>query len=75
MPKLGMLRAEKLIKVAKKLGFIHVATHGSHYIMRRPSDGRHLSIPIHKGRDLGRGITKSIIADMDLSVDEFLKLF
>lgn len=74
MPKLPVLRARDLIKVAKKQGFVYEVTHGSHYIFRRPTDGENLSIPVHKGKTLGRGITKSLIKRMGLTDDQFLKL-
>lgn len=74
MPKLPILKARDLMKVAKKKGFVYEITHGSHFIFRRPTDGKHLSIPSHKGNDLGRGITKSLIKTMGLSDEEFIKL-
>lgn len=74
MPKLPILKARDLMKVAKKTGFIYETTQGSHFIFRRPADGKLLSIPSHKGKDLGRGITKSLIKIMDLSDKDFIKL-
>lgn len=74
MPRLLILRARDLMKVAKKSGFVYEITHGSHFIFRRSTDGKMISIPSHKGKDLGRGITRAIIKDMGLTVDEFLKL-
>jgi len=74
MPKLPILKARDIMKVAKKNGFVYEITQGSHFIFRRPTDGKLLSIPSHKGKDLGRGITKSLIKIMGLSDDEFVKL-
>lgn len=74
MPRLPILKARDLMKVAKQLGFIYEVTHGSHFIFRRPTDGKMLSVPSHKGKDLGRGITYAIIKQMDLTVNEFQKL-
>jgi len=74
MPKIPILKARDLMKVAKKQGFVYEITQGSHFIFRRSADGKHLSIPSHKGKDLGRGITKSLIKTMSLSEEEFLKL-
>lgn len=53
MSKLSILRARDLIKVAKKQGFVYEVTHDSHYIFRRPTDGKNLSIPVHKGKTHG----------------------
>ena len=74
MPKIPILRSRELMKVAKKAGFVYEVTQGSHFIFRRPSDGKMISIPSHKGKDLGRGITKAIIKNMKLTDEEFLKL-
>lgn len=74
MPKLPTIKAKQMITVATKLGFIHEHTRGSHYIFRRPSDRKHLSIPVHSGHDLGCGLTRSLINDMDITPEEFLNL-
>lgn len=74
MPRLPALEARDFIKAAKNLGYVYEKTKGSHFIFRRPTDGKHLSIPVHKGKDLGRGMSRSLIRDMGITVDEFLKL-
>lgn len=74
MPKLPVLKARDLMRVTKKRGFVYEATQGSHFIFRRPTDGKLLSTPSHKGKDLGRGITKSLIKIIGLTDEEFLKL-
>jgi len=43
---------------------------GSHQIFRHP-DGRQTVIPFHKGEDIGKGLLKSILNEIDLSVKEF----
>jgi len=32
-----------------------------------------VSVPVHKGKDLGRGITKAILQDADIPIDVLLK--
>ena len=73
MPKIPTIKAKQMITVATRIGFIHEHTSGSHHIFRRPSDRKHLSIPVHSGHDLGRGLTRSLIKDMDITPDEFIK--
>ncbi|HLC97034.1 MAG TPA: type II toxin-antitoxin system HicA family toxin [Candidatus Nanoarchaeia archaeon] len=73
MPKLPVVPARKLIRVLKKAGFVHDRTEGSHYIFFREHDQRTVSVPVHKGRDLGKGLLMSILRDADISPDEFLK--
>lgn len=74
MGKLPVVSARKLIKVLKKKGFILNRIAGSHHIFVREVDKLSVSVPVHPGHDLGRGITLSILKDADITVDEFLKL-
>ncbi|MBI3576876.1 type II toxin-antitoxin system HicA family toxin [Candidatus Gottesmanbacteria bacterium] len=74
MPKIPIVKAQKLIKVLKKKGYFHQRTTGSHYIFVRNEDRSTISVPVHAGHDLGRGITLQILKDADISVEEFLKL-
>ncbi len=74
MPKLPIISARKLIKILKKAGFTHDRTEGSHYIFFRGQDQCTVSVPVHQGRDLGRGLLMSILRDADISPDELLKM-
>ena len=74
MPKLPVVKALKLIKVLKKKNFMLQRVHGSHHIFVRIEDKLIVSVPIHQGRDLGRGITMAILKDARIPPDEFIKL-
>ena len=74
MPKLPILQARKLIKILKKAGFVQDRVEGSHYIFFRLKDKRTISVPVHKGRDLGRGLLVSILRDADISLKEFMNM-
>ncbi|MFC1790478.1 type II toxin-antitoxin system HicA family toxin [Patescibacteria group bacterium] len=74
MPKIPIIPARKLIKVLKKDGFLHDRTHGSHFIFYHPQKKIVVSVPVHKGKSLGRGITLAILKDAKIEVEEFLKL-
>jgi predicted RNA binding protein YcfA (HicA-like mRNA interferase family) len=74
MPKLPNITGEKLLKILQKEGFILKRITGSHHILFHPTKKLHVSVPIHKGKTLGTGITISIIKDTGFSLDEFLKL-
>ena len=73
MPKVPVVKAEKLIKVLRKNGFIHFRTKGSHQIFVNKEKKISVSVPVHKGRDLGRGIALAILKDAEISLDEFLR--
>lgn len=72
MPKFPVINAKKLIKVLKKSGFILDRSHGSHHIFFHPDKQISVSVPVHPGKDLGKGITKAILHDADITDQEFL---
>lgn len=64
-----------IIKIAKKLGFYFCRqAKGSHEIWRRDSDGKRTTIPNHGNKVLKRKTIKSILDDMQITADEFIKL-
>lgn len=74
MSKLPVLTAVKLIKILTKQGFIYKRSTGSHQIYFNPVSRRIITIPVHRGKDLGKGITKAIISDAEFTEKEFIKL-
>lgn len=73
MPKLRPAKPDELKKVLEKLGFTSIRQSGSHAVYHH-SDGRWTTVPIHKGKDLGKGILRKIIKDAKISTAEFEKL-
>ncbi len=71
--KLKPIKPEQLVKIVEKLGFKKIRQKGSHVVYRH-SDGRWITIPMHKGRDISDGLLRKIIKDLGLSVEEFNKL-
>lgn len=67
-----MLKPRRLIKILNKLGFEKIRQEGSHIFFKHP-DGRTTVIPFHKGRDIGRGLMRSILNDIKLTPKEFQK--
>ncbi len=74
MPKIPIVNGTKLIKVLKKKGFVLNRISGSHHIFIHPSSQITISVPIHQGKTLGRGITLAILKDAGITTEEFLKL-
>jgi predicted RNA binding protein YcfA (HicA-like mRNA interferase family) len=72
--KLPSLTAREVIRVAERLGYVFDRQRGSHAVYYRAADNGRLVIPIHKGRDLKPGTARSLIADMGITVEEFVKL-
>jgi predicted RNA binding protein YcfA (HicA-like mRNA interferase family) len=71
MTKLPVLKAEELVVALKRNGFMAARQKGSHLRMKHP-DGRVASIPVHQGQDIGRGLLRKILRDVELSVDLLL---
>ncbi|MBI2612146.1 type II toxin-antitoxin system HicA family toxin [Candidatus Gottesmanbacteria bacterium] len=74
MPKLPTVSARKLIKVLKKKGFVLHRIKGSHHTFIRTIDRIRVTVPVHPGHDVGRGLTESILKDAGISDEEFFKL-
>lgn len=62
-----------MIQVLSRMGFVQAHQKGSHVFFKH-SDGRATTIPVHKGEDLGRGLIRSILRDIELKPKEFLKI-
>jgi predicted RNA binding protein YcfA (HicA-like mRNA interferase family) len=72
--KLPILKPEELIKALEKMGFFcSRKSRGSHFRYKHP-DGRKTTVPIHKGKDIGRGLLRKILKDVDISVEELKRL-
>ena len=73
MSRLPALPASRVCLVLEKLGFEPIRQKGSHIFYRHP-DGRITVVPVHYGEDLGRGLLRKIMRDIEISRDEFLEL-
>ena len=73
MSKLRPAKPDKVKQVLEKLGFTCVRQSGSHAVYHH-TDGRWTTVPIHKGKDLGKGILRKILRDAKISPGEFEKL-
>ena len=73
MSKLPILKGEELLKILESMGFKKVRQKGSHVRLKH-DDGRVTTVPIHKGRDIPKGLLRKIIReDLGLTLEEFLE--
>lgn len=72
-PKLPRVTAEDMIRVLERMGFHLVRQSGSHKIYKNAA-GRRVTVPYHRKRILHPKVVKSILADADLTVEEFIRL-
>ncbi|MFH7243505.1 MAG: type II toxin-antitoxin system HicA family toxin [Spirulina sp.] len=73
MPKLPNVTAPELIAALEKIGFLVVRQKGSHVRMKH-EDGRVVTIPVHAGKDVGKGLLLKILRDADLSKEDLIDL-
>jgi len=73
MSRLPTLTATKILKILFRLGFVEVQGKGSHKFLKHP-DGRTTTIPCHRGEDIGRGLLRKILRDIQIEPEEFIRL-
>jgi predicted RNA binding protein YcfA (HicA-like mRNA interferase family) len=73
-PKLPQVTCQQLIRALQHAGFVEQRQRGSHLHMRRESDHRRGTVPVHKGRTVPPGTLRAILRDADITVDEFRDL-
>ena len=66
------LKSSDIARGLKKAGFQIVRQKGSHARLEH-EDGRATTVPIHGGQDIGRGLFRKILRDIEMSLEEFRK--
>ena len=72
MPKSPIVTAQGLISALQREGFIVLRQKGSHVRMRH-EDGRVVTVPVHAGSVLGRGLLRKILRDIEWSVEDLIQ--
>ena len=73
MSKLVVIPAAQMAKILRHLGFVLTRQRGSHAYFRHP-DARATVVPFHRGEDLGRGLLRAILRDIEITPEEYEKL-
>ncbi|TFI54851.1 addiction module toxin, HicA family [Mastigocladus laminosus UU774] len=73
MPKLPAITGDKVIHALEKVSFQVVLQKGSHVRMQH-EDGRVVTIPVHTGKTIGKGLLLKILRDAELSKEELIAL-
>ncbi|MBI4208820.1 MAG: type II toxin-antitoxin system HicA family toxin [Deltaproteobacteria bacterium] len=72
MSRLIPLKPTQIIRILHRLGFQKIRQEGSHIYLSH-LDGRAAVVPMHKGEDIGKGLIKKILQDVEMTWDEFIK--
>jgi predicted RNA binding protein YcfA (HicA-like mRNA interferase family) len=73
MAKLPDLTSKEIIAVLTKIGFQNMRQKGSHVRMKH-EDGRVVTIPVHSGKTIGKGLLLKILRDADLTKEQLIDL-
>ena len=73
MSRLPVLRGTEVVRALEKAGFEVVRRRGSHVRLKHP-DGRVVTVPVHQGQDIGRGLLRKVLRDAELSPGDLLNL-
>jgi predicted RNA binding protein YcfA (HicA-like mRNA interferase family) len=72
--KIPVITARKLVRALKQAGFVEDRQKGSHLTLINPETNKTITIPVHTGTDIGKGLLKNIITASGLTIDEFIDL-
>jgi predicted RNA binding protein YcfA (HicA-like mRNA interferase family) len=73
MPKLPIMKAKDFYGYLLKYGCEHVSVNSSHFKVRWPKTNRPATVPIHGGKDIGKGLFADILSQLGIDVDDFLE--
>lgn len=73
MTKLIPISGRRFCKILEKLGFEKIYGKGSHIRFKHP-DGRRTVVPVHGNEDLGKGLLRTILNQIDLSKEDYEKM-
>ncbi len=69
MSKLTIIPSKDMVMILNSLGFEEIRQKGSHKSFRH-QDGRSTLVLFH-GEDLGRGLIRKILRDIEITVEEY----
>jgi predicted RNA binding protein YcfA (HicA-like mRNA interferase family) len=74
MTRMPQVTARDLVGFLKAQGFVEDRQSGSHVTLWHEKRKTAVTIPMHTGSDIGRGLAVRILKDAGFSIDEFLRL-
>lgn len=74
MARLPQITAREIVRFLKAQGFVEDRQSGSHLTLWHDLRKVSVTIPIHTGTDLGRGLAARVLKDAGFSVENYLRL-
>ncbi|RJO71136.1 MAG: type II toxin-antitoxin system HicA family toxin [Myxococcales bacterium] len=59
------MKGKDLVQLLKKHGWTLDHIRGSHYVLSK--DGKHLTVPVHAGKELGKGLLHRLLKEAGLT--------
>ena len=72
MSRMPQLKARELVRFLKAQGFVADRQSGSHLTLWHPTRKVAVTVPVHTGCDLGRGLAVRILKDAGFTVEDYL---
>jgi predicted RNA binding protein YcfA (HicA-like mRNA interferase family) len=72
MTRMPQVTARDLVRFLKAQGFVEERQTGSHLTLWHEDRKVAVTVPIHAGCDIGRGLAVRILKDAGFSVDDYL---
>ncbi len=73
MTRMPQVAAGDLLKFLKEQGFVEDRQSGSHLTLWHEERRIAITLPVHRGSDVGRGLAIRILKDAGFSVEDFLR--
>ena len=74
MSRMPQVTSRELARFLKTQGFVEDRQAGSHLTLWNAERNLSVTLPIHTGCDLGRGLAVRILKDAGFTVDDYLRL-
>ncbi len=74
MAEIPRISGSEAVRAFVRAGFVDTRTKGSHHILEKDGLRKHLSIPVHAGKTIGKSLLRSLIRASGLTVEEFREL-
>jgi predicted RNA binding protein YcfA (HicA-like mRNA interferase family) len=74
MSRMPQVTARELVRFLKAQGFVEDRRSGSHHTLWHAERNVSVTIPVHTGCDVGRGLAVLILKDAGFTVDDYLRL-
>ena len=72
-PGIPVVKPRELTRALERMGFrLLRKSKGSHWQYEHP-DGRRTTIPVHAGQDIGPGLLRKIMRDIEIGPDDLRK--